>query len=513
MASAIVISATAALAATLGAVAYKARHSLQARLEALGHTKKGDAPSDPTQPPRANAILDPHLPKETEEAVIIASTKETNPTPLRSFAEALLPDFPGAASTLLARATVLSSAVTQPSTSGFNLFKSIASDAAKIGPLAFIPGAGAAIVLATGVAAAGHTKAPIVKDVKKAVDKLNQNKIFHTITKAYSTGLNQANPAYFAATLVGTAADETLHGRRLDKAILDQRQAVTGWLSTKAQYATSVAGLPPATAPALSGAAAVASGKPIPAAVIDVAAKTIPGGPVAQDALRAGATFGVDLASGKKVDKAALDAMAHAKSLLPTAEAQHAFDVGVTLAVGKKLQDTGFAGAQDLIKAESAPGKVLSALNMRSKDLVSSAVKNLQRALPANAAATARQVSEAIVRDPSLAHLSPAALAQHLGVTEPVARGVLASTSHEVPGSPIVHSARMRTVFGAPPAPPRLDPARVHTAVKANRGDASAQRQISYAHAQAPQNAGMLAHARKVAQRLMWTKHYLNFKS
>src|SRR5580698_9117011 len=60
-------------------------------------------------------LLDVHLPKETEDAVVIAASHEKNPQRLRAFAQSLLPDFPSAASALFARAV----AITPTSAGGF----------------------------------------------------------------------------------------------------------------------------------------------------------------------------------------------------------------------------------------------------------------------------------------------------------------------------------------------------------------------------------------------------------
>src|SRR5208337_4774946 len=49
-------------------------------------------------------LLDAHLPKDTENAVVYAASHETNPSKLRAFGHSLLKDFPAAASVLFARA-------------------------------------------------------------------------------------------------------------------------------------------------------------------------------------------------------------------------------------------------------------------------------------------------------------------------------------------------------------------------------------------------------------------------
>ena len=64
--------------------------------------------------------LDTHLSPDTDRAVEIAILKETEPTNLRRFSVALLPDFPGAASALAAQATLLEQPL-DDAAGGFNL--------------------------------------------------------------------------------------------------------------------------------------------------------------------------------------------------------------------------------------------------------------------------------------------------------------------------------------------------------------------------------------------------------
>jgi hypothetical protein len=338
----------------------------------------------------------------------------------------------------------------------FGFLKKIAKDAVKIGPLAFVPGAGAAVVLATGVAAVGHTHAPIVRKVSATVNRLAKNPVVHAIAQGYTTGYLQANPAFFAKTLVLGAAQETLDGKPLGKAILDQRKKVGSWLASKAQYASQAAGVPPSVTPALTAAAHVASGDPIPKNIVEVASGVLAStvGPEASDALEQGAAVGKQLAESGATPTMMQAVDAAKRGLSPTVA--HAFDSGVTLAVGQHLQQKGYGAAHELLPpapGDSIAGKVVNALRSPSQNLLATAIHDVQRQLPPEANGIAHEAIKHIVANPSSGNLSSTDLAHELGIPEPVARVALASVSHEVPGSPIVHPQRTVALVGRPPPP------------------------------------------------------------
>jgi hypothetical protein len=423
--------------------------------------------------------LDANLPQATENAVLTALGQEADPTKLQAFAQTLLPQYPVAASVLMARAAKLFVENAAFGTGaigplglvgelgkavgvGFKFqplkgLKAIAKDAVKVGPVAFIPGAGAAVVLATGAVEAGHTKAG-----KKIGTDLAKNKVLNTIAKGYSSGYMQANPAFFAKTLVLGAADEALHGKNIGQAIADQGKQVSKWLSDKAKYASQVAGVPPQAVPALTAAANIAEGKPLPKDLLNAAGAVVGQalGPAATAALQQGAALGTQLAQGAPV----LAQIASVKNALPPAT-QHAFDSGLAIQLGQHLQNKGYAAAHALLPpvAGGQVGKVLSALNAPTQDLMSTAVADVKRSLPAGAADLAHRAAAALVSTPALAQLSSTDLAKKLGVPEPIARTALASVSHEVPGSPLVHAQRLEAIVGrpSPPTPGGPDPSAV----------------------------------------------------
>ena len=207
--------------------------------------------------------LDASLPQATENAVLVAVSQETDPAKLRAFAQSLLPQYPVAASVLNARAVTLDPSVgvsgvfryeglrlsgldgpghhtvaeslkhkeqavkiaeyirdnlpPEPPAIGvgfkfqpFHGIAKLAKDAVKVGPLAFVPGAGAAAILAMAAVEAGHTK--VGKNIGKDLAK---NPVLKGIATAYTKGYQQANPAFFAKTLVLGGVDDLLHHKSL----------------------------------------------------------------------------------------------------------------------------------------------------------------------------------------------------------------------------------------------------------------------------------------------------------
>jgi hypothetical protein len=398
--------------------------------------------------------LDANLPQATENAIMIAVKQETDPAKLQAFAQSLLPQYPSAASVLMARAAKLFVETAAHGVGSVGVgFKfqpwkgvaKIAKDAVKIGPLAFIPGAGAAVILASAAAAAGHTAAG-----KKIGTDLGKNKILSTIANTYKSGYMQANPAFFAKTLILGATDEALHGKNIGKAITDQGKQVTKWLGDKAKYASQAAGVPPTVTPALTAAANIAEGKPIPQDILGAAGAVVGQavGPAATAALQQGAAFGNQLAQG--ATGPVLAQIAAAKAALPPA-VTHAFDSGLAIQTAQQLQAKGYAAAHALIPPAadgSVAGKVVTALNAQTPDLLSAGMADVQKNLSAGAADLAHNAVAQIVAQPQLAHLSSLDLARHLGVHEPIARVALASMSHEVPGAPIMHPHRLEALVG-----------------------------------------------------------------
>jgi hypothetical protein len=320
----------------------------------------------------------------------------------------------------------------------FHGIAKLAKDAVKVGPLAFVPGAGAAAILATAAVEAGHTKAG--KNIGKDLAK---NPVLKGLATAYTKGYQQANPAFFAKTLVLGGADDLLHHKSLGQAFKDAWHTTGGYLVDKAKIASNIAGVPPQATAALTAAGNLAEGKPLPKDILGAAGAVLGAavGPAATAALQQGAALGNQLAAqGAPV----LAQIAAAKNALPPNVA-HAFDSGLAISTAQHLQSKGYAAAHTLMPDQ---GKILSALSNPTQNLLPGAIKNLQQALPADAANLAHDAVAKLVASPQLAKLSSFDLAKQLNIAEPVARAALASMSHEVPGAPLAHPQRLEAIVG-----------------------------------------------------------------
>lgn len=156
-----------------------------------------------------------------------------------------------------------------------------------------------------------------------------------------------AGPAKF----VVDATDNIVRGQRIDRALLDavnNQVEIFRMVGPIAQLGLSfIPGVGQGVAAAIGAGLALADGKPISEALIAAVKGAIPGGPIAQRALEMGARAVVDVAQGKRIDTIALNAL---RSQVPGGKAAlAAFDTGLALAQGKKLQDAGMAGAAALL--------------------------------------------------------------------------------------------------------------------------------------------------------------------
>jgi hypothetical protein len=494
--------------------------------------------------------LDAYLPHPTAIAVTIAASKETDSKKLRTFASSLLPEYPIAASVLLARAALLDMAMEHDAnsslppngdprltatdivaahahaslsdaTGGWNplhAVKSLAGDLGKIGVVAtFIPGVGqTAVPLAMAVAAAeaGHSKRiqklPGVRSVKAEADRLGKTKAFAAAKDVF----NEAHPAYFAAMLASTAGQHALSGERLDKVALDAAKQAGSFLGQRAAVASVVVpGAAPAVVAAMSTAGALASGKKISSSIIGVAANAVPG--TNGDAVQAGADIAQGMVENSTTATTALDA---AKSMLSDQASRNAVDVGFTLGLAKKLQDADFGTARKLLPAsaqhpaDAMAQQVATALKLGAdNNLVDKSVATLKSILPQDAA-TATQVSNAasaIVSQPALLRLQPTTIAKELGIPVPVAQAAIASMNKAVPGAPMVDPQKLRTLTGRPLPPRSMNAAHATLALRASQGNASAKKQLTYQAAQDPSQKTEIDHALRASGRALWTKHYV----
>lgn len=158
------------------------------------------------------------------------------------------------------------------------------------------------------------------------------------------------NIAVEIATAPARIALNIASGARLDHVVMgalkDQLKIIKDAAPFAQAVMTFVPGIGTGVAAAVGAGVALAEGKSIDQAVIAGVRGALPGGQLAA----AGFDAATKVARGENVGKAALES---ARNLVPPGPAQKAFDVGVAVATGEKIQT---ALARGL--AELAPGQV-----------------------------------------------------------------------------------------------------------------------------------------------------------
>jgi hypothetical protein len=154
-------------------------------------------------------------------------------------------------------------------------------------------------------------------------------------------------------------ADALTHGARIDRAVLGNLKEQLNAARTLAPYAQTVVSMVPGVGSGVAGAiaagSALAQGRPISEAAIAAVRGAIPGGALAQGAF----DLAHKIVKGEKVTGAILAA---ARNQLP-AEARVAFDTGLALANGKKMQDVMVKAVVNLTPEGMVPfAKIGSAL-------------------------------------------------------------------------------------------------------------------------------------------------------
>ena len=178
------------------------------------------------------------------------------------------------------------------------------------------------------------------------------------------------------------SADAVVSGVRLDKVASRHFESQVKNVKAVAPYVQTVIGFVPGIGPGISGAIsgglALASGQTIDQALLDAAVGALPGGALAQavakvgiaaaqgkrideiainalpisqgakDAVIAGTHVLEDVAAGRRVDTALLNEANRQVDKLPPA-AKTAFQVGIALGQGKKLQEAAAAAVPQLI--------------------------------------------------------------------------------------------------------------------------------------------------------------------
>ncbi len=198
-----------------------------------------------------------------------------------------------------------------------------------------------------------------------------------------------------------------------------------------AKIISFVPGVGTVVAAVLAGIGSLAAGEPLDAAFLDAVVNAIPGGGIVKDAAKTGVAMAKKLIAGGNVGDAALEGARTflAQQGVPP-EALQAFDIGVALGTGEGLQSAGFkvlnlfAPGDDFlqrglnyvraVEKSAATGKSL-------QDVLKSTLGSELRAID-GAAAQLGPVIEQIDKNPNLIEAGSYALAEQLGVPEPVAR-------------------------------------------------------------------------------------------
>jgi hypothetical protein len=194
-------------------------------------------------------------------------------------------------------------------------------------------------------------------------------------------------PAFHGVFLIAsgpfTFTDQVLHGERIDRALVNDLSDKIKGVKEVAPYAKTVIsfipGIGTGAAAAIGAGLALASGTPIDEAVIEGVKDALPGGDIAKAAftVTVAAVQGQNIAEatgraairalglppegekafnvvyraaqGENIPLAVLD---QARSYLPTEEAKRAFDVGLAVAHGKKLQNVALEEVARLAPAQ-----------------------------------------------------------------------------------------------------------------------------------------------------------------
>lgn len=193
----------------------------------------------------------------------------------------------------------------------------------------------------------GKTITSVAKPLTSAVAPVS--KAFNAAVKAVEKipVLGPVIGVTLAVTPIGLA-QQIASGARLDHAVLNSLKNEVKAAKDIAPYATMIVSLVPGVgtgiAAAIAAGAALAEGKSITAALEQAVRAAIPGGQLAQ----AGFDLATKVAKGENVGKAALET---ARAQLPLA-AQKAFDLGLAVASGKKLQSALANAVTSLAPAE-----------------------------------------------------------------------------------------------------------------------------------------------------------------
>lgn len=208
------------------------------------------------------------------------------------------------------------------------------------------------------VAAGGIDSSGIVKDaIGRSIDQANHDFTDHVPDWARAAaGYLVGGPIVAVeklAKVLYNAGDALVKGERVDKILSRAGEGLLAIVKDQAPMAqlvlSFIPGIGTGVSAVLGAAVALADGKPITTALIEGAKGMIPGGPLVVKAFEFAAAAVEGVAAGHKVDDIALDAV---RAALPGGNAaKAAFDTGVALARGKKLQEAALTAAKGSLGA------------------------------------------------------------------------------------------------------------------------------------------------------------------
>lgn len=261
-------------------------------------------------------------------------------------------------------------------------------------------------------------------------------------------------------------------GERLDHVALgafkDQLKIVKDVAPYAATVVSFIPGIGTGVAAAISAGAALAEGQSLSQVAEAAIRGAIPGGPLAVAAF----DTATKVAGGESLSQAALES---ARGLLPPGPAQSAFDVGVAVATGKKLQTALANGLLNL-----APGELQTVISTGEKAITSTPGLSTALASVAPGAATegfnlaAGLLSHAGINEKSLTDVRSrlpadvvkgfdAALKTQIPHTAWLANVTSAPVAPTVPGAPVAATPKLidppaKKIAVAPQAPKMTDP-------------------------------------------------------
>lgn len=218
-----------------------------------------------------------------------------------------------------------------------------------------------------------------------------------------------------------------------------------------------IPGIGQGVAMALTAASALALGKPLDEALIDIAANAVPGGALVKAAVTMAAGAARSLAAGDDVGDAGLAALRAGARAEGGDMAAAAFDAGVAIARGQALQEAGFQFVHKWFRGNDLADKAASfalklaeaaANGVAVEDvLIEEAKDALARVAPEAARAGFDQAVRALVQNPEKYARSIEELAAELHVPIAVAQAAFMAVTEDDAGRVKPNEAMRRALF------------------------------------------------------------------